>query len=286
MAMRNLSVSKIEKAMLCPKHYRLKFIEKIPEPSSWVAHGGIVVHDIVENALKTFARTGKYPDWKEMDDRFLPTWEEKTKETESRDNFLGWKEDPKEPRDKVFMECRPLVRLAREAALPNYRPMILDDGPVVEYRIDLELESPIGSFPVIGYIDLLDESGLLADWKTTGVNKDGKVSERKLKGWFQNGMYSIWAWPLVGEEFLPCRKVFLVKGNPPRIEISDFKVGPKHRKFVADVSSDVWVMTQRGGFPPNPNTWMCNPEYCTYFWPCRGDVEDESFHEDAVGTAD
>lgn len=274
--MKNLSVSKIEKAMLCPKHYKLKFLDRIPEPSSWVAHGGIVVHEIVEDALKHFGRTGKYEDWKDLDDRFDVVWNDKQLETEGKDTFIGWKEDPKEPVEKVRAECRPLVRLAREEALPKYQPWMLDDGPVVERRIDLELESAVGSFPLIGYIDLLDASGVLVDWKTTGVDKYGQVSERKKKGWLQNACYSLWAWPIVGDEILRCQKVFLVKGPTPRIEVSSFTVGPKHRKFFTDVAAEVWQMTVQGGFPANTNTWMCNPLYCSFYAVCKGEIDDSN----------
>lgn len=278
---RNLSVSRIEKAMLCPKHYKLKVLDKIPEPASWVAHGGIVVHQIVEDALKTFARTGLYPSWQDMDDRFDTVWNNEQLKTEGKDSFIGWKEDPLEPYEKVKTECRPLVRLAREEALPNYRPMILSGGPVVEWRIDLELESRIGPFPIIGYVDLLDEAGILADWKTASLNKEGKVSDRKMKGWFQSGMYSIWAWPIVGDEELQCQKIFLVKGKEPKVVVSRFKVGPKHRAFCTSVAAEVWQMTCQGGFPANTNTWMCNPRFCSFYEVCRGEIEsNESGGED------
>jgi PD-(D/E)XK nuclease superfamily len=276
---RNLSVSKIEKAMLCPKHYKLKFLDRIPEPSSWVAHGGIVVHEIVEWALKAYGQTLSYPSWQEMDDRYLPTWERKRVETESKDSFLCWKEEPEEPSEKVRDECRALLRVAADQALPLFSPWILDDeGPVVEKRIDLELESRIGPFPIIGYIDLLDASGTIVDWKTTTVNKEGKVSERKMKSWLQNAAYSIWGWPIIGEEVVPCKKVFLVRGPEPRLEISSFSVGPMHRKFFTDVAAEVWQMTVRGGFPANTNTWMCNPKYCAFYGPCKGEIDDDAVH--------
>lgn len=275
--MRNLSVSKIEKAMLCPKHFKLKFIDKIPEPSSWVAHGGIVVHGIVEDALKTFGRTGKWPSWQDMDDQFDTEWNNEQLKTEGKDNFVGWKEDPKEPVEKVRAEYRPLVRLAREdeRGITAYRPMILDSGPVVEQRIDLELKSDVGDFPIIGYIDLLDESGVLGDWKTTALNDKGEVSERKMKNWLQASSYSLWTWPLVGEEMQRCRKVFLVRGPEPKIIVHDYLVGPKHRKFFTDVAAEVWKMVVQGGFPANTNTWMCRPEWCFAYQVCRGEAEDE-----------
>ncbi len=272
---RNLSVSRIEKAMLCPKHYKLKVIDKVPEMASWVAHGGIVVHEIVEAALKLFGRTGKYPSWQDMDDRFDTVWNNQQLKTEGRDEFIGWKEDPKEPIEKVRTEYRPLVRLAREEALEHYRPWMLDSGPVVEQRIDLELESSLGSFPIIGYIDLLDDTGVLSDWKTTTLNDKGEVSERKTKNWLQAACYSLWAWPIVGEENLRCRKVFLIRGKNPQVRIHNYVVGEKHRKFFTDVAAEVWTMTMRGGFVPNTNTWMCNPKWCAYYAVCRGEIDDQ-----------
>jgi CRISPR/Cas system-associated exonuclease Cas4 (RecB family) len=272
---KNLSVSRIEKAMLCPKHYKLKVIDKIPEPASWVAHGGIVVHGVIEDALKTFGRTGKHPSWQEMDDHYTKGWNDQQLKTEGKDDFIGWKDDPKEPPEKVMADCRPLVRLAREEALPRYRPWILDDRPVVEYRLDLELESAVGPFPIIGYMDLLDDSGAIVDWKTTSPGKDGQVSQRKLKGWLQNAAYSLWAWPIVGEEVVRCQKVFLVKGPTPRVEYSNFTVGPKQRKFFLEVASEVWRMTVQGGFPANTNTWMCRPDFCSYYQVCRGEIDSE-----------
>lgn len=272
--MKNLSVSKIEKAMLCPKHFKLKYIDRIPEQASWVAHGGIVVHEIVEGALKTFGRSGKYPSWMEMDDQFDVVWNRNQLKTEGKLDFIGWKEDPKEPVEKVRSEYRPLIRLAREVALPPYRPMIVNDTPVVEYRIDLELDSELGPFPIIGYIDLLDDSGILGDWKTTSLNDKGQVSERKMKNWLQAAAYSLWAWPIVGEEFLPCRKIFLVRGPNPQVITHDYVVGPKHRKFFTDVAAEVWKMVERGGFVPNTNTWMCRPEWCFAYQVCKGEIDD------------
>lgn len=278
---KNLSVSTIEKAMNCPRHFKLKVIDKIPEPQSWVAHGGIVVHDIVEKAMKTFGRTGKYPSWQEMDDQFDVVWNEKQTKTEGRDNFIGWKDDPKEPVEKVRTEYRPLIRLAREQALDKYRPWIGDDGPFVEKRIDLEFQSAVGTFPLIGYVDLLDETGVLSDWKTTSLNERGEVSERKMKNWLQASCYSFSTYPLVGDEVQRCRKVFLVRGPEPKVLVHDYTVGPKHRKFFAEVAAEVWQMVVRGGFVPNTNTWLCRPEWCSFFQVCRGEIDDAGeVHDD------
>jgi hypothetical protein len=71
--------------------------------------------------------------------------------------------------------------------------------------------------------------------------------------------------------------VFLVKGTAglePQVVVSNFTVGPKHRKFFTDVAAEVWQMTVQGGFPANTNTWMCKPDWCAYYAVCKGEIDD------------
>lgn len=269
--MKNLSVTKIEKFLQCPLSFKYRFIDKIPETTSGVVHGGRVVHDVIEHALKEFARTGKYPDWKEMDDRYLPTWERKTREEEAKPLFLGWQSDPDDPMEKIQEECRPLIRVAREEALPKIRPMVLDNGPVVEYRVDLEFKSDVGPFKTLGYIDLLDESGLLSDWKTTK-----KVSGRAKKGWMQAASYSFFVYPLIGEEVVRSQKIFLVRDPAnPHVEYGETSVGPSHRAWFAKIAAEVWKSIHYGVYPARAEGWWCSAKFCNFFGPCQEGVAKE-----------
>lgn len=265
--MKNLSVSKIEKFVVCPKNFELSYIHKIPQPQSWKPFGGTVVHEIIENAMKEFCRTDVYPDWKTMDDRFEPTWAEKVKEMEDKPDFIGWEDDPKDPLETLKPEYRKLVRLAREEALPTIKPFIWDGSPVVERRIDLEVRTKIGPCPIIGYIDLLDASGVLMDWKSTGK----EVSNRAKGSWLQFAAYSLWAYPIVGEENLKCEKIFLVRGEgTPRIERVPFVITEKHRDHFVKLAAQVWEIINHKIFIANMDSWLCN--YCPFFQGCRGDL--------------
>lgn len=266
---KNLSVSKIEKALLCGKNFELSFIHKIPQPNSWKPHAGTVVHEIIERALRQVTQTGSYPDWQTMDDLYEPVWEEKTKEAESKDWFIGWQDDPKDPLETLKPDYRKLIRLAREQVLPTIRPWTINGEPVVEWRIDLELRSKIGTFPLIGYADLLDQSGVLMDWKSTGK----EVSARAKRQWLQFAAYSLWAWPLVGEPEVRCEKIFLARGEgKPFVERVPFKIGPKHREYFVRVAAQVWEMINRGIFIANPDTWLCKPEMCPFWAGCMGEL--------------
>lgn len=266
-AMRNLSVSKIEKILLCPKNFELTYIHKIPQPNVWKLHAGNVVHEIIENAIRQFAVSGQYPDWKTMDDQYEPTWASKQAETEEKSFFIGWQDDPKDPLEKLKPEYRSLIRMVREQVLPGLRPWMMEDGPAVEYRIDLELRSRVGPFPLIGYIDFLEASGTLIDWKTT----DLEVSSRAKRTWLQFAAYSIWVWPLTGEETVQCEKVFLVRGDgTPRVERVPFTMGPKHREYFISIAARAWEMIQHRIFFPNVDSWLCG--YCPFYQGCIGDL--------------
>lgn len=261
---RNLSVSRIEQFLKCPLSFKYRVIDKIPEPSGGVLHAGRVVHDIIENALKEYGRTGRYPSWQTMDDQYLPTWERKTKQEEEKPTFIGWTWDADDPMEKVREECRPLVRLAREQALEHLRPWMLETGPVVEHRVDMEFRSEVGPFKTIGYIDLLDDTGMLSDWKTTK-----KVSERAKKGWMQSASYSFWVWPMVGEEVVRAQKIFLVRGENPHVEFAPCEVGPAHRAWFAKIGADVWKSVVYGVYPARNEGWHCSPKFCSFHGPCQ-----------------
>lgn len=267
---RNLSVSKIEKFMLCPKSFELSYIHKIPQPNSWKPFAGTVVHQILENAMHQFCRTGVYPDWQSMDDQYEGVWKEKVEETENRDTFIGWQDDPKDPLETLKPEYRKLIRLAREVVLPTINPWRLEGKPAIEHRIDLEVRTKIGPCPIVGFVDLLDASGVLMDWKSTGK----EVSKRARGAWLQFAAYSLWAWPLVGEEELRCEKIFLARGEgKPFVERVPFKIGPKHRDYFVKLAAQVWEIINLGVFIANPDTWLCQPGWCSYYAGCMGDLK-------------
>jgi len=263
--MKNISVSKIESYLTCPLNFKLSYVDKIPQLSSGVTLVGRVIHELVELSMKEYGRAGKYPDAKTMDDRFEPTWKRLVAKEESKSWFIGWEWDIPEKEAKA--SYRGLIPVARQA-LEKYRPMMLEAGPAVEQRIDLEFESEVGPVPLLGYADFLDESGLLGDWKST---LKGDVSGLAKKSWLQFAGYSFWSWPLVGEENQLCEKVFLVAGgSEPHVEVEPFVVGPKHREYFAKLVAQVWKGIHYGVYPAR-DSWKC--EFCPFRGPCRSEVE-------------
>lgn len=269
--MRNLSVSKIEQALLCGYRLKYQYVERVPRLAAWVLLAGNVLHEIIEYALREFAKSGFYPDWQMLDDMFEPIWDRRVQEEEQRDGFLGWELNPEDPPEKIKLEYRPLVRLTRNEVLPTVAPWMIGNEPVVEYKIDLELDSEVGPFSLLGYVDLLDADGILIDWKTT----QGEVSRRQKRNWLQAAAYSLWAYPIVGEQALRCQKIFLVRGPIPFVERKEFVITEDHRAWFVKVAAQVWKSIQTGLFLPNTEGWWCSAKFCPFFMGCRGEIPGE-----------
>lgn len=284
--MRTLSVSKIETALLCGLKLKYSYVDRIPRLGSWVLVAGNVFHEIMEYALRQRAANGVYPDWKTLDDMFLPVWERRVSEAEGKDDFVGWEDKADDSAEKIKAEYRPLVRLGRDEVLPTLNPWMLGGTPVVEQKISLEIQSPVGPFTLLGYIDYLDASGVLMDWKTTKLNDKGELSKRAQRTWLQFAAYSLWAYPIVGDEDLRCEKIFMVRGEKPFVVRKAFVVGQKHREWFVRVAGEVWKMIRHKIFLPNTESWSCNPTFCSFFGGCRGEIPHELdyFKEDEEET--
>jgi PD-(D/E)XK nuclease superfamily len=258
-----LSYSKIDKATLCPLQFKFKYIDGIPEKASGTMHGGSVVHAVIEFALNQVILGTGLPSAQDLDDLYPKKWAELVAEEENKKDFIGWDWD--DPESVMFPECRALVKLAREEVLPKLKPKF------VEHEINFDLESPAGPFRVNGYIDLVEEGGFITDWKTST-----KVSDRQRKMGLQMPCYAEWA---VGAMHLPddavvkTRKLFLIRGRKPHVAEVILNVKPRHRQWFRETASAVWLMVKGGGYPPNPNSWMCSPNWCPYYEGCLGGGE-------------
>ena len=263
---RHLSPSKIEAVLKCGVHAMLRYERKTPEPSSGILASGIVVHAMLERALIEVLEGRPLPGIAEMDDWFMPAWEEQIAGEERKPTFLGWDWKEDDPHDKVRDESRALVRYAREKVLPERRPLLVED--TLKYRY----ESAAGSFLVWGKLDHMDQSGVLEDWKTTK-----KVSEYAKKTWLQLGYYSRRAVEVTGEEWTRARKVFLVRGDEPHHENKDYLIGPMHREWFARTAAAVWRQIQARTFMPAPDgAWWCRSDTCSFWGICKGKMEDVS----------
>jgi len=258
---KNLSPSKVEGYLKCPEQFRLRYVEKVPQQSPLVMTSGIAVHGALEYALVAKKLGASVPSEKELDDVFLNRWKSSVAREEHKRDFLGWSHDEGDGLDVQREECRALVPLAAREVIP------LIDPRDIETDVKLLYPSDYGEFLVWGKADVIDASGVIWDWKTTK-----KISSAAKKSTIQFPHYA----RLLIENgvdhggSVPVRKVFLVRGERPRVEVVEFKLTRDDVDKWAELAADVWGKIQRNEYPTNPTHFLCKAIYCPFYVPCQG----------------
>jgi CRISPR/Cas system-associated exonuclease Cas4 (RecB family) len=266
--LRHLSPSKIETAMKCPEQFRLRYIEKIPEMSIRSMLAGRVIHKVMEHVLKGVVAGRAIPEANTLDDFFVNEWERQTNEEEGKENHIGWSEDPDEPLSKIYDEARAMVPFVRTEVLPVVKPKVLHGEALVEHTVKDEYETEAGdTFLVWMVLDLVEENATITDWKTTG-----KVSKNATQSWFQMAAYSTFISRVFDKEIVEARKVFLVFGKRPKMEVVDYRMGPSHREWFKRQAIATWKMAKSGGFVGNTNGWWCSQKFCSFHAMCQGEM--------------
>jgi len=260
-----LSPSKIGTAMKCPEQFRLRYVEHVPELSSWTLLAGRVFHAVVETALKHVMAGDGLLSAMALDDLFSVEWNAEIREEEAKDWFFGWEIpfEAKNQPERLMVGYRKLVKLAREGVLPKLKPKL------VEHMFEVEFDGLHGSpdFVVKGVIDLVEEDGTLSDWKTTG-----RVKEEKLDPQFP--FYSFHVSKLTGKSDVRVQKIYMVlDAEGVRIQRRCYVVGEAHRRWFHRVAADVAKMVATGVYVMNPNGWWCSEAFCPHWRGCVGELQ-------------
>ena len=250
---KHLSPSKIE-GTKCMEQFRLRYVEKVPEPSPGVFLSGRVVHAVLERAMKRLIMGSGLPDKKEADDWYVAEWKDGMEEEQKKESFLGWNWDEKrgDSEELAYKECRALASFGLTDVLPGIKPKLIEEDAKLNY------DSEVGPFLVWGRLDLYEETGIITDWKTTR-----KVSKNATESWLQFAHYSRYAHEVMkGPETTKCRKIFLVRGRAPKMDIANYDITPAKRAWFGRVAAEVWKATKAGVYIPNTSGWWCSPDWC------------------------
>jgi hypothetical protein len=257
-----LSVSKLNTFVKCGLQAKYRYLDHIPEPSLGVFHVGIVTHAVIERALRGVLLGKGSPSLADMTDWIKPEWDDAIKESEEKKSFCGWKWDEDDSPEKGLRDIPGMVKMWHGEILPKLKPTL------VEHGFNFELDSKCGPFKIYGFLDLMEESGLLTDWKTA----NGSVSANAKKLDLQFPGYSWFAREYTKQEVTQCRKVFLVRGRN-RIEQVPYTVDQRHRDWFARVAAAVWQSIEADSFIPNTSGWWCAENWCSFWQGCQGELK-------------
>lgn len=245
----------------CPRQFEYRYILNIRQPPGIAATQGSVLH---VGAEKTHQHTLAYgnPLPLEKGESIVAD------EFETRkDQIIDWEDfTPGVIKDVILAH----YRVYHTQAVPLIRPKAAEEAFAVN----------IGSVPVLGFIDLIDEVMLdrekdvlvpgegplaveiVSDLKFTGR----KWPAKKLQRDTQLTLYShVKGLPRVRVDFL-----LNLKSGPRYTQERSMRT-PNDTRLLVEDFEETADLVKRGIFPRcHPTDWCCDPKFCGYYERCRG----------------
>jgi hypothetical protein len=201
---------------------------------------------------------------------FMGTWEEQYDRWMDQD--IDWSEVPANVfKDRFLGSKGTTLTRSKEGLLPViHKDYLPEKVPVlIEHKFTLDVEYGKLKIPVTGIIDLLDEGGVVRDYKFTKADKwkDGVKSDqftiygmaleaegKKVKGYSLDNMVHATATPKVGEH-----RTKRLKSDRERVtmEIIQFK------RQLDLLGEEEWRYPMA-----SPMSYTCSKEYCGYWDYC------------------
>ncbi|NHC47353.1 PD-(D/E)XK nuclease family protein [Motilibacter sp. K478] len=233
----SLSPSRAADFLTCPLLYRLRAIDRVPEPVSAAAARGTVVHAVLERLFD------------------LPA-AERTPDSAAALLPLAWDGlRAREPElDALFDSAQELERWLASARALLQRYFGLEDPQRLEpAERELLVETTLDSGLVLrGYLDRLDvaPSGAMrvVDYKTGRAPGPGFEAPAL----FQLRFYALVLWRLRGEVPRRLQLMYLGSGEVLRHEPDDADLRATERKVLA-LWDAIRLATQTGDFRPSPS---------------------------------
>ena len=253
----HLSYSSLSVYQSCARSWKFKYQDKAPSPPTPALAFGSAWHNTIESVIRSMAL-------RESAD-LEHIWHEefgKAIETVPTEKFDTGDTAESLRREGLALITSPDVIRAVGAI----RPLMVDGQPVIEKKIELRV--PGVPLPIVGYIDCLDENGVVIDFKTAerAWAPDRAGSE------IQPLVY-LAALAQEGFKLNPERRavhIVFPKSGKVRVQQFEHTHTPAELFWLFGMIRECWRGIEAGVFVPNPGSWKCSPKYCDYFGMCRG----------------
>lgn len=244
----HLSYSSISMYLDCPEAWRRKYIAKEPTKKTSALAFGSAFHGTVERMIQNPS------DWRAV-------WKEEFDKAFTEDTLL---EEDETPEQRYNEGVRMFSNQDVQTVIAAIQPRRDGAGAMIERKVELRV--PGVPVPVIGYIDVILEDGVPADFKTSARSWSQDQANNSLQTLFylaalnQAGFEVNWRF----------KHFVFVKTKTPQAQILEHSHTPGELFFLFEMIKRVWDGISREIYPLNPTTWRCNAKYCDFYAQCRG----------------
>ena len=284
----HLSYSSINTYHLCPRSWRLRYVDKVRTPSASALVFGGAFHDTLEAAIGALALDKVSVSeiaW------LLKLWSEKW-QAKLASEQVAWGENS--PEELAILGARMLGgKLDVSGAGPNrvetmpqflskIVPMMVDAKPDfagVEPAIERKISLSVPGVPVsiIGYIDIITADGVPGDFKTSDKAWYADKANDELQPFFYLAALAQAGTPVPDGKFY---YYIFTKTQKPKAQILVVKHTVAEMLWLFEYIKDTWEAIQAGVFPTRGGTFKCRPHqkpdgtfnkyYCEHWQVCRG----------------
>jgi len=247
----HISHSQIQLWDRCPRQWEYRYMKLIPSiPSGELVLGG-AYHAALDFNFKQKIDSREDLSTEECLDMFAKEWGKRVRREES----VNWgKKDP----DRLMLVGLALVEEYIDSTAPTVQPLFSERT----------FRTEVAGIDFIYIMDLQDENKIVIDHKTAGrpyiqldVDKDLQASAAAF---------------VLGRSIVFHNHV-AVKVKIPYIQIvKTIRVAADIEWWIKKVSLTVEHMMS-GIAPPNIDSWLCNPLYCSCWDMCRGELTRRTF---------
>jgi hypothetical protein len=230
----------------CPRQYEFRYVQDLKIPPGLALVGGSSVHTALEGNYTKKLKTQEDIALDEFVGIFRDTFDEK------RDEMVST------PREEVSTYTQNTERCL-EIYHEGYAPQIMPD------KVELELTAKVDGTEILGYLDLITDTQIVVDHKTSSKSPYHDVADKSP----QLSMYE-WLCMENGIETAGLRLDYLVAKKEPCIVQLETERQLEDLDFVVRMMGDVIKGIEKEVFPPNPTSFLCSPKYCGYWERCRG----------------
>lgn len=255
-----LSFSQIDTYLNCPKKYEWRYIIK-PDiiTSAPLMIAGSSIHDAIAIVLRLMMKK-KQVDITNIRNNAQRSLE---KELNAMQETVGKELLPDYTKERLLIEHKALFTTWNMEIVPEFRPTAVEE----------EINTTIGGYPFIMYIDAVHNDELVVDWKFTASPKN----KHHIANSLQLTVYSIGTQldrvafgslvrPKAGREKNWKPSVNMIKGTRTNAE----------RSWAERVVKLAGDGIRAGHFPYcTPENFLCNVKYCDMYPLCRGKDEAE-----------
>lgn len=251
----HLSYSSLSLYAECPAKWRFKYVQKITTKQSPALIFGSAVHDTIELLLMR-----RFEGWPmgNLVEAWARAWHQR-----SKGDSVDWSGDL--PEELENMGAQLFGSPDTKAAIESLRPALWGELPAIEQRITLSV--PGVPLPIIGYLDMLADDGVIVDFKTAARKWTHTQAQQETQP-----LFYLAALNQMGVDHTPgrFRHIIFTKGRQPSIQILETERSTDELLWLMRVIAGIWRAIEAEHFPMNPKACFAWGRPCEYLSLCRG----------------